>query len=87
MKAQNANSPTHQVILTNSISRYSDAFPRASNSVMTTKPEIPLRVPIDRDQMLQKQKAKNIYKEERLIHAKENAKVSTFPLTSLHTEA
>ena len=33
---------------------------------MSEKVSVPLRVPIDRDQIVQKQKAKSIYNEERV---------------------
>jgi len=72
MKATTATSPTHQLILTNSASKYSDAFPKNMPSVVSSKPEIALRVPIDKDQIIQKQKAKLIYQEERLSKVIEN---------------
>ena len=48
------NSPIHQAILTNSVSHLSDAFARPSHSVMSTKPDVALRVPINRDEIIQK---------------------------------
>lgn len=72
MKATTTTSPTHQLILTNSASKYSDAFPRQSPSSMSVKPDIALRVPIDKETILQKQKAKHIYQEERLQMIKQN---------------
>lgn len=72
MKATTTTSPTHQLILTNSASKYSDAFPKGSGSLSAVKPDVPLRVPIDKDQLMQKQKAKLIYQEERLAMVSEN---------------
>lgn len=71
MAAMKDPSPTHQAILTNSVSKYLDAFPK-QQSVMSEKPDIALRVPIDRDQMIQKVKAKFIYNEEKMQTIKEN---------------
>ena len=62
MKAASTRSPTHQLILTNSASKYSDVFPKPGMGSMSEKVSVPLRVPIDRDQIVQKQKAKSIYK-------------------------
>ena len=71
MKAKNTRSPTHQLILTNSASKYSDVFPKTGMSSVNEKPTLPLRVPIDRDQVFQKQKAKSIYNEERITRVLE----------------
>jgi hypothetical protein len=64
-------SPTHQAILTNSASKYSEIFHKASNSI-SAKPDIALRVPIDRDEIVRKIKAKNIYNEEKNALVSEN---------------
>lgn len=72
MKATNVRSPIHQHILTNSASKYSDAFPRGSPGLISEKPSVPLRVPIDREEVMQKQKAKNIYNEERMVNVHHN---------------
>lgn len=71
MKAASTRSPTHQLILTNSASKYSDVFPKPAMSTLSDKPTLPLRVPIDRDQVVQKQKAKSIYNEERVARVLE----------------
>jgi hypothetical protein len=64
-------SPTHQAILTNSASKYSEIFHKASVSI-SAKPDIALRVPIDRDEIVRKIKAKNIYNEEKNALVNEN---------------
>ncbi|CAI2361140.1 unnamed protein product [Moneuplotes crassus] len=71
MKAMHSSSPTHQAILTNSISKYTDAFTKGTKSV-SQKPDIALRVPIDREEIVQKQKAKSIYNEEKMALVREN---------------
>lgn len=71
MKAASTRSPTHQLILTNSASKYSDVFPKPAMSTLSDKPTVPLRVPIDRDQIAQKHKAKSIYNEERVARVLE----------------
>lgn len=71
MKAASTRSPTHQLILTNSASKYSDVFPKPAMSTLSDKPTLPLRVPIDRDQIAQKHKAKSIYNEERVARVLE----------------
>jgi hypothetical protein len=64
-------SPTHQAILTNSASKYSEIFQKGSGSI-SAKPDIALRVPIDRDEIVRKIKAKNIYNEEKNALVNEN---------------
>lgn len=66
-----SKSPTRQAIIINSASKYSELFPKATASI-SVKPDIALRVPIDREEVIQKLKAKNIYNEEKMSLVSEN---------------